>query len=141
MKHLIAASMQFLNIPYIWGGDNYKGFDCSGLVQEILSIVGADPPGDQTSQALYDYFSQSVNHQSTDPQAGALAFFGPNHRSIIHVGFLIDQYKMLEAAGGGAHVTNAEEAIKFNAFVKIRPLHRRRDLLAVFMPVYDNINV
>ena len=134
--------MSFLNIPYLWGGDDSTGYDCSGLVQEILAVVGADPPGDQTAQALFDHFSQDVNHISKDvPQAGALVFFGSNHRSIIHVGFMIDKYKMIEAAGGGSHVTSGQDAMKYNAFVKVRPINRRRDLLAIFMPEYENVHV
>ena len=141
MKNLITASMQFLNTPYLWGGDDFSGFDCSGLVQEILAIAGADPPGDQTAQAHFDHFSQEPNHVSGEPQAGAIAFFGSNHLSIIHVGFMIDKYKMIEASGGGSHVVTPQDAIKYNAFVKLRPLSRRRDLLAVFMPDYDNVSV
>jgi cell wall-associated NlpC family hydrolase len=141
LKNLVSSAMHFLNIPYLWGGDDFSGYDCSGLVQEILAMVGADPPGDQTAQALFNHFSQEPNYVSRDPQAGAVVFFGSNHKSIIHVGFMIDKYKMIEAAGGGSHITSTRDAVKFNAYVKIRPIKRRKDLLAILMPDYDNIHV
>jgi cell wall-associated NlpC family hydrolase len=57
MDLLIQYAMSFIGVPYRWGGSNpITGFDCSGLVQEILKSVYMDPPGDQTAEALYQYF-------------------------------------------------------------------------------------
>jgi hypothetical protein len=42
-KTFINACLQFLNLPYIWGGDDFKGYDCSGLVQELYAMIGIDP--------------------------------------------------------------------------------------------------
>jgi hypothetical protein len=45
----------FLGLPYRWGGDDpIQGFDCSGLIVEVLQAVGLLPHGsDLTANGLY----------------------------------------------------------------------------------------
>ena len=44
----------------------------------------------------------------------------------------VDEFlEMIEAGGGGSRVTDLENAIKYNAFVRVRPIARRSDLVAV----------
>lgn len=35
-----AARLAQMNIPYLWGGNSLRGFDCSGLVQWCYSVGG-----------------------------------------------------------------------------------------------------
>ena len=135
-------AMSFVGVPYRWGGETpMGGYDCSGLVQEILRSVGADPPGDQTANGLYQYFNECGTLSL--PRLGALAFFGlkdvgPRGKvSITHVGFCLDGLRMLEAGGGGSTTVNVDAAIRQKAFVRIRPVSHRRDLVACLMPHYS----
>ncbi len=136
MKTLIDYAMSFLGVPYRWGGENpVMGMDCSGLVQEILRSVGMDPPGDQTAQGLFDYFvTQKALANSFSP--GALSFYGEFPKKIIHVGFLIDSFRMVEAGGGGHLIKTKEDAGLQNAFVRIRPVKYRKDFVGTLMPDY-----
>lgn len=145
VETLIKAALSHLNEPYIWGGDDpIIGFDCSGLVQDILASVGQDPPGDQTAQALFDYFSKSGRvhgpHESlSDVEAlGALPFFGSAPDKITHVGFIVANapLRMIEAGGGGSRTKSIQDAARQNAFVRIRPVFNRKDLIAVIRPHY-----
>lgn len=113
------------------------GLDCSGFVQECLAAVGLDPAGDQTAQGLHDYFCKSSRgDMARKLQPGAIAFFGAGPRSITHVALCLDDAHMIEAGGGGSKTTTKEDAIKQGAFVRIRPLARRKDLVAIYMPPY-----
>lgn len=114
------------------------GFDCSGLVQEILAPAGVDPPGDQSSHALYIHFlKHGILRKKKKAYSGDLAFFGKKKR-ISHVGFAIDSYKMVEAAGGDERTRTLTDAQAHNAYVRVRPIRSRRDLVAIIAPKYWN---
>lgn len=140
VKILYDYAMQFVGTPYRWGGDDpIDGYDCSGFVQELLSSVGHDPKGDQTAQALFDYFNAMGRAEWNVHKIGALAFFGKDPTHISHVAMLLDEYRMIEAGGGGSQTTNRAEAAAQNAYIRIRPISNRSDLVAVLRPRYHTI--
>lgn len=140
MELLRAYALSFVGKPYIWGGDDpIRGVDCSGLVQEILASVGMDPPGDQTAQALFNHFEKSASWNKHG--LGALVFYGQSVTKITHVAFMVDQYRIIEAGGGGSTTTTVQAAIDQNAFVRIRLLSRRPDVVAVLKPNYATIGI
>lgn len=126
--------LQFLNLPYKWGGSNpIKGYDCSGLIQDLFAMIDLDPKGDQTAQDLYHYFHARSKEGSR--QLGTLIFFGKSTLAITHIGMMLDEFSMIEAGGGGSNTHNLEEAAKQNAFVRIRPFNHRKDLVAIITPL------
>jgi len=139
MDLLVQYALSFVGTPYLWGGDSFNGYDCSGLIQELLRSVGADPPGDQTAQKLFDYFSQRGGWNLES--AGALAFFGKDATRISHVGMLLDPYRIIEAGGGDSSTTTRKRAIEQNAFVRIRLLKERKDLVTIIKPHYVKIGM
>lgn len=121
-------------IPYIWGGNNpLAGFDCSGLVCELLRSVGI-VKADQSAQSLYDILKKEGTKDEYG--LGAVAFFGKSEKKITHVGLLLTDTLMIEAGGGNASVTTKDQAARANAFVRLRPLSSREDLVSVIMPDY-----
>ena len=137
MKTLVDYAKSFIGKPYIWGGEGPIGFDCSGLVQEILRSVGDDPPGDQTAQGLYNHFKE--NGTISECMApGVIAFYGKTLIEITHVAFGIDSFRVIEAGGGDRRCTNEFEASKIGAMVRIRPYRSRKDFLGMLMPEYAN---
>lgn len=135
MKLIYDTALRLVGCPYVYGGDTPMGLDCSGLVQILLAVGGADLPGDQTAHNLFDYFSQPENYLSREPQLGALIFFGNPRKKIHHVGMCLDRRRMIEAGGGGEHIKTVQDAIQARAFVRIVPL-RFKDLAGIFMPEY-----
>jgi len=141
MRLLTDYALKFVGLPYKWGGSHpLEGYDCSGIVQEILSSVGLDPPGDQSAQNLYNYF-QGGKSTVDKWGPGALAFFGASVTKITHVAFCLDQNRMLEAGGGDRSIQFAEDAIDKMAMVRIRLIRSRADLVSVLMPRYVTIGV
>lgn len=129
-------AMEFVGLPYRWGGDDtIDGFDCSGLVQELLAVVGMDPPGDQTAQGLYEYFQ--LYGSATIAEFGALCFYGKSHNEITHVGMALNEELMIEAGGGGSNTTSPSAASAHNAYIRIRPINHRKDLVSIIMPTYN----
>ncbi len=134
MERLVQYALQFVGIPYRWGGKVPPGFDCSGLVQELLASVAMDVPGDQNAQTYFHIFSKSgVMCQA---RAGALAFFGKSELEITHIAMLIDGHRMIEAGGGDETVISDQIAWQKRAYVRIRPLGARSDCVAILMPPY-----
>lgn len=142
MELLRLYALSFLGKAYRWGGDDpMKGYDCSGFIQEVLASVGEDPPGDQSAQVLYDWFASGRGANLFGPQMGTLLFFGKSVTAVTHVAMALDQYRMIEAGGGGSHVTNAETASEANAFIRIRLIKHRSDLVASIRPYYRKIGL
>jgi len=129
---LIQYAMQFVGIPYKWGGNNpVEGFDCSGLVLELLVASGKWPHGkDANCQMIWEHFKAN-KVPGARPSAGDLVFFGKSVKAITHIGFCINDQYMIEAGGGDSTTTSNEVAAKRNAFVRIRPIKYRKDLLDV----------
>lgn len=136
MERLVKYAMTLVGIPYLWAGNSPSfGYDCSGLVQELLASEGIDPIGDQTAQALLDHF-RNQGSLLPIPQAGALLFFGKSATQISHVALAINYFQMLEAGGGDSTTTTREIAAKQGAMVRVRPISRRKDLVSIIMPKY-----
>lgn len=97
-QHLLQAVRFFLNIPYLWGGKNAMGMDCSGFTQTILSFFGKHLLRNASEQA-----TQGTEVPSLDQaQAGDLAFFckpDTDKRTITHVGILIDKQRIVHCSG------------------------------------------
>lgn len=132
---LFYYAMRMVGLPYIWGGDDaIAGFDCSGLVQELLLAAGPLRKGtDYNAQGLWDLFDTGA---IVLPKFGALAFYGENAHKITHVGFCLNDQLKIEAGGGGHTTLTRDDAIAQNACVRIRPIKARADLMGFRMPAY-----
>lgn len=114
--HLLQAVRFFLNIPYLWGGKNAMGMDCSGFTQVVLSLFGKHLLRNASQQATQGTEVSRLE----DSQAGDLAFFckpqtnhannennGKNENNanngkntpITHVGILIDKQRIIHCSG------------------------------------------
>lgn len=112
----------FLGVFYRWGGDDPSGWDCSGLMVEVLQGVGVLPrTGDWTAEMLRKRFAPAAV-----PMAGCLAFRMSGDKAV-HVGMVWDvtddgAVLVIEAGGGDSTTKTEADAIKANAFVKLRPV-------------------
>lgn len=128
-------AMSMLGTPYKWGGSNpLEGIDCSGLVLELLEAVGVFPQKvDMTAAQIMAHFKDHYTVET--PGFGTLAFFG-NSAGVTHVGFCLNSTQMLEAGGGDHTCTTREIAAQKGAFVKVRPITHRKDLVGYCHPPY-----
>lgn len=133
-EDFIAFCKTFLGLPYIWGADGPDAYDCSGLAQVLLARLGLDPVGDQTAHDLYRHFQKPGHGSSVSiADCGCLAFYGKPRR-IGHIAICLDAQNMIEAGGGGSETTTVERAREQGAKVRIRPIKRRSDLVALIRP-------
>jgi cell wall-associated NlpC family hydrolase len=92
---IVYAALQFINIPYLWGGRSSFGIDCSGLVQTACKIAGIKMPRDASQQAL-----EGKQLIATDELRPAdLAFFENEAGKIVHVGIILLPGKIIHSSG------------------------------------------
>jgi peptidoglycan DL-endopeptidase CwlO len=76
--NVVAIAMQYLGVPYVWGGASPRGFDCSGFTMYVYAQVGVSLPHYTGSQ-----YAMGVPVSRSDLQPGDLVFFdGLGHEGI-----------------------------------------------------------
>lgn len=93
----------FLNVPYLWGGKNALGMDCSGFTQIIMSLFGKRLQRNASEQIKQGHAINGL----AKAQAGDLVFFdhvGLNDgvtvpEKISHVGILLDSERIIHCSG------------------------------------------
>lgn len=86
---------QFLHSPYLWGGKNPFGIDCSGFTQVIYKIKGIKIPRDAADQVKEGIIINFIS----EAKKGDLAFFDNNEGDITHVGIIISENEIIHASG------------------------------------------
>lgn len=66
----VGIAMQYLGIPYVWGGSSPSGFDCSGFIMYVYAQLGVSLPHNAAMQ--YGY-GTPVPRSALEP--GDLVFF------------------------------------------------------------------
>jgi len=96
-NRLSTIGLKFLGVPYLWGGNTPKGFDCSGLIQRIFKLCGVLLPRDSDMQAKFGREKRSGNLDSL--HTGDLLFFGKGRTQITHVAMYLSDSLFLHAYG------------------------------------------
>ncbi len=78
---VVGVAMQFLGVPYVWGGASPSGFDCSGLVMYAFAQVGVSLPHNAAMQYAY---GSPVSRSAL--QAGDVVFFNGLGHNGIYIG-------------------------------------------------------
>jgi hypothetical protein len=99
-QELVRVARTLMNVPYLWGGKNIMGYDCSGFTQTVYSVFGINLLRNAREQVTQGQTVKSL----ADAQPGDLVFFDhadrdPNATRITHVGMLISQTEVIHCAG------------------------------------------
>ncbi len=89
----VSIAMQYLGVPYVWGGSSPGGFDCSGLTSYVYAQLGI---------GLSHYTGSQWNEGTRVPYdqllPGDLVFF---HSDLHHMGMYIGNGQMIHAPQTG----------------------------------------
>jgi cell wall-associated NlpC family hydrolase len=89
---VVGVAMQYLGVPYVWGGASPNGFDCSGLVSYAFAQLGVSVP--HSSYAIWGMGS-AVSRDQLEP--GDLVFFD----GLGHMGIYIGGGQFIHAPHSG----------------------------------------
>lgn len=101
---IVATAQRFHGLPYLWGGNSGKAFDCSGFTNTVFRHNGFMLPRDANMQVE---MGQEVAYDDTfeSLKEGDLIFFGYNNGRIFHVGISL----------GGARYIHASSYVMINS--------------------------
>ena len=100
---IVATAMQYLGVPYVYGGASSRGFDCSGFTMYIYQQYGYSLPHTATGQWQSGLGTRV--YSISDLQPGDLVFFNDPSRNAgkacSHVGIYI---------GNGQHIHSSSSS-------------------------------
>jgi cell wall-associated NlpC family hydrolase len=99
-------ALQYLGVPYVWGGASPSGFDCSGLVMYVYAQLGISLPHYTVAQ-----WNSTLPISSSDMQPGDLVFFN----GLGHVGIYIGGGQFVDAPHTGS-VVRIDSISSFGGF-------------------------
>ena len=108
-NNVCATAQTLLNAPYLWGGKNAMGMDCSGFTQVVYAAMGVNLLRNAREQITQGMLVSSL----AEAQPGDLAFFDhadrdPKATNISHVGLLLDNERIIHCSGC-VHIDTIDE--------------------------------
>ena len=106
---LATIAQSLLNAPYLWGGKNAMGMDCSGFTQVVYATLGINLLRNAREQMTQGELVPSL----AETQPGDLAFFDhadrdPKATNISHVGLLLSPTEIIHCSGC-VHIDTIDE--------------------------------
>ncbi|TDG36354.1 hydrolase [Pedobacter changchengzhani] len=92
---IISFSKFFQNTPYLWGGRNLFGLDCSGFVQIVFKLLGIKLNRDAYQQAEQGVLVGFL----AECKPGDVAFFDNAEGKITHVGIMLSNNEIIHSSG------------------------------------------
>ena len=108
-EEICAIAQTLLNTPYLWGGKNAMGMDCSGFTQVVYAAMGVNLLRNAREQMTQGELVPSL----ADALPGDLAFFDhadrdPKATNISHVGLLLSPTEIIHCSGC-VHIDTIDE--------------------------------
>ena len=89
---VVATALGFRGVPYLNGGTDPSGFDCSGFVQYVFGRHGTELP-----REVRDQYRTGRRVDVNEVKAGDLLFFQTVSRGASHVGVAIGEGQFVHA--------------------------------------------
>lgn len=92
-SRIVQTSMQYIGVPYVFGGTTPYGFDCSGYVRYVFAQAGVALPRMADEQYYY-----GTPIATSELRAGDLVFFSTYTYGPSHVGIYLGDNNFINAS-------------------------------------------
>jgi len=98
-KEIVDTGKDYFGVPYCWGGESSRCFDCSGFIQYVFNKNGIEVP--RTADQQLD--AMTIISES-EAQQGDLVFFVYRNGYAHHVGIYVGNNTILHSPKPGRRV-------------------------------------
>ncbi|OKL36840.1 NlpC/P60 family protein [Domibacillus mangrovi] len=98
---LVSVAKKYTGVPYVWGGNTPKGFDCSGFLKYVFK-EGAETSIPRTVADIYN-----KGTKVSSPQVGDIVFFQTYKKGASHAGIYIGGNKFIHSSSSKGVTTTS----------------------------------
>ncbi|MDQ0219976.1 endopeptidase [Peribacillus cavernae] len=114
---LITTAKKYVNVPYVWGGNTPKGFDCSGY----LKYVFQESSNVSIPRTVSEIYKKGVKVSS--PQPGDLVFFETYKPGASHAGIYIGNNQFIHSSSSkGVSISSMNNSYWFPRYLGAKRL-------------------
>ncbi|OAH57933.1 MULTISPECIES: NlpC/P60 family protein [Bacillaceae] len=100
-SNLVSVAKKYTGVPYVWGGNTPKGFDCSGFLKYVFN-EGAETNIPRTVADIYN-----KGTKVSSPQVGDVVFFQTYKKGASHAGIYIGGNKFIHSSSSKGVTTTS----------------------------------
>ncbi len=93
LRRIASTALQYLGVPYVYGGSSPSGFDCSGFVKYVFEQAGISLP-----RVADDQYAVGVPVSFENLRTGDLVFFVDDSGELSHVGIYLKDGEFIHAS-------------------------------------------
>ena len=115
-RRIISSAMDYMGVPYVFGGTSPYGFDCSGYVQYVFANAGVSLP--RTADVQYE---EGTPISTAELVPGDLVFFTTYTYGASHVGIYVGDGNFIHASSSrGVTISSLSEAYYSSRYIGAR---------------------
>lgn len=95
-KNVVSMAYEYIGVPYVFGGNDTDGFDCSGFTKYVFSHNGIELP--RLADEQYEV-GEKVSRSELVP--GDLVFFTTYEPGVSHAGIYVGDNNFISATSSG----------------------------------------
>ena len=106
-SNVIDTALEVIGTPYVWGGTDENGFDCSGLIQYAYAYHGIQLP--RVSRDQIRAGREVVPRVEALLPGDILGFTRERSRTVSHVGLYVGKGLFIHSGSSGVQVSDLND--------------------------------